>query len=168
MLRLRTEWHKYLPLYRAAIKGDWDTAEAILERDPDALTARVSFTLQTVLHVAIGTVKNTSFVAKLVDLMTDDRSLTVTDELGYTPLHAAARTGNFEAARILVARLPGLLCIESNHKWLPLHLAACGGHRKTLELLISHTRVDLPTNPFTGLSGLHLVEYLIDAGFLGE
>lgn len=162
---MRTEWHKYLPLYRAAIRGDWDTAEAILERDPDALTARVSFTSETVLHVAIGTGKNTSFVAKLVDFMTDDHSLAVT---GDTPLHAAALTGNVEAARILLARLPELLNVENNDKWLPLHFAACGGHRQTLELLISHTRVDLPTNPFTGLSGLHLVEYLIDASFLGE
>ncbi|KAH6782671.1 hypothetical protein C2S51_007964 [Perilla frutescens var. frutescens] len=158
--------HEYLALYVAAVSGEWDAAKAILEQDPNAVKARLAFTLQTVLHVAVSIGKSTSFVAKLVDFISDNSSLAITDALGFNPLHLAAMTGNLPAAKLLVRRLPDLLYVQSRRDNFPVHLAAQVAHRQTLEFLISETSDDRPhTNPFAGETGLMLLGFMIDADF---
>ncbi|KAH6799979.1 hypothetical protein C2S52_000443 [Perilla frutescens var. hirtella] len=159
--------HEYLALYVAAVSGEWDAAKAILEQHPNAVKARLDFTSQTVLHVAVssGAGKSTSFVAKLVDFISDNSSLAITDGVGYNPLHLAALTGNLPAAKLLVHRLPDLLYVRSHNDKFPVQLAAEVAHRQTLEFLISKTRDDRHTNPFAGETGLLLLVFMIDADF---
>ncbi|GER56944.1 ankyrin repeat-containing protein [Striga asiatica] len=158
------DWHDYLPLYRAALRGDWATAKAILDGDPDAARARVAFTLETSLHIAVGTGKAIPFVAKLVDLMPDEH-LALKDELGFNALHVAALAGNTEAARILVSRLPDLLYVQSNTGSFPIHKAAMSAHKETLRFLISQTKDDVNPSPYFGDKGVMLLIDVIDADF---
>ncbi|KAH6782673.1 hypothetical protein C2S51_007966 [Perilla frutescens var. frutescens] len=161
--------NEYLELYVAAVSGEWDAAKAILDQDPNAVKARLDFTSQTVLHVAVSSGKSTSFVKELVNSISDDSSLAITDSIfGFNPLHVAAMTGNLPAAKLLVQRLPELLYVRSHNGNFPVHLAAQVAHRQTLEFLIfaiDQTRDDLHTNPFAGETGLMLLGFMIDADF---
>ncbi|KAI3447211.1 hypothetical protein Pfo_003876 [Paulownia fortunei] len=156
------EWHSHLPLYRATLMGDWNRAKGILDQDPNAIKARIAFTLETTLHIAVGTGKVIHFVEKLVDLMPDDL-LELKDELGYTALHVAALTGNTAAAKILVGRRPGLLYVPDNIYRFPVHMAAQSAHRETLWYLISQTKDDFFPSPYLGETGLRLLCTVIDA-----
>ncbi|KAL9153951.1 hypothetical protein ABFS82_10G082100 [Erythranthe guttata] len=158
------DWNEYLPLYIAALRGDWVTAKEILDQDPNAVQARVSFTSETALHIAVGTGKSIPFVEKLVDMMPDE-SLALTDELGFNALHVAARTGNTAAAKILIHRLEDLLYMKSNYGFFPAHEAAKSAQRDTLLLLISHTKDDFEPNPCAGANGVSLLNAIIDADF---
>ncbi|KAL3634476.1 hypothetical protein CASFOL_021530 [Castilleja foliolosa] len=161
------EWRHYLPLYRATLMGKWYKAKRIIDRDSHAIQAKLAFTLETSLHIAVGTGKALDFVQNMVDMMSDDL-LGVTDELGYTPLHVAALTGNTEAAKILIGRRPDLLCVRANSGDFPVHLAALSTHRKTLKYLISETKDDWLPSPYVDQTGLKLLCILIDADIFDE
>ncbi|GFP89174.1 ankyrin repeat ph and sec7 domain containing protein secg [Phtheirospermum japonicum] len=156
------EWRDYLPLYRATLMGDWDAAKRIIDNDPNAIKARIAFTLETSLHIAVGTGKSIHFVQNLVDIMPDDL-IGVKDELGYNALHVAALTGNTEAAKILIGRRADLLCVPDNTGSFPVHLAALSAHRETLWCLISKTSDDCFPSPYLDQTGLKLLCIVIDA-----
>ncbi|KAK9267419.1 hypothetical protein L1049_009845 [Liquidambar formosana] len=64
-----SEWNDadlsdFRPLYRAALNGDWESACAFFECDPDAKTAMISNCAMTALHVAAN-VGRSQFVEKL-------------------------------------------------------------------------------------------------------
>lgn len=154
-------------MYKAALSGDWDTAKAILEQEPGAAEARVAFTLETALHVAVSSGKSGSFVMRLVERMSDE-ALAIADGIGFTALHNAAFTGNLPAAKILAHRLPALLYQPCKIGRFPVHWAADAAHRQTLEFLISQTRDDQLANPFASRSGLLLLTFMIDADYFGQ
>lgn len=160
------DWHEYRPLYKAALSGDWDTAKVILEHNPGAVEAQVAFTLETALHVAVSSGKSASFVARLVECMSDE-ALAIADINGSNALHIAAYTGNLPATNILAHRLPALLYKPTNSGSYPVQEAARNAHRQTLEFLISQTRDDMETNPFASSSGLLLLRFMISSDFLG-
>ncbi|KAL8551808.1 hypothetical protein ACS0TY_000747 [Phlomoides rotata] len=159
------DYHEYLALYKAALRGDWYTTKGILKQDPEAAEARVASTLETALHVAVGTGVALEFVANLVQATSSDEVLALKDRLGRNALHTAALTGNMAAARVLVGRAPALLYVEDHKALFPIHLAARSGHRSTLEFLISQTEDNFKPNPFADASGVLLLCFVIDADF---
>lgn len=60
-------------LYKAALRGDWDTTERILDQYPEA---RVAPNLDTVLHIAVGTGEAFPYLTKLVNRVTPWRPRT--------------------------------------------------------------------------------------------
>ncbi|KAL3820307.1 hypothetical protein ACJIZ3_006212 [Penstemon smallii] len=159
-------WHKYLPLYRATIKHDWEKASIIFREDGNAIKAKISPNLDTILHVAVTLGKSKEaidFLRNLVGLMSDNELLEVQDTSGYNPLHYAAATGNTKAARILVEKQPDLVYRASKDGRYPVHMAAIG-HRDTLKYLINHTSADAMPNPYSGGSGVRLLITVITAG----
>ncbi|CAA0842397.1 Ankyrin repeat family protein [Striga hermonthica] len=160
---IEDEWQ--LSLYRATLMTDWERAEQIINLHPQATTARIGFTLETSLHIAVGTGKALDFVRNLVYIIPSD-DLGVKDELGYTALHVAALTGNTDAARILVRKKPDLVHVRDNIGSFPVHVAALSAHRETLVYLISMCEYVL-MNPYHGEEGLKLLCYMIDADILG-
>lgn len=150
------------------MNGDWATAEAILKQNPSAIRAKLATSKETALHIAVGSGKSLSFVDELVKL-SNNFTLAIKDELGYNLLHVAANTGNHKGAEIVAKRFPDLLYVSCYwDEWYPVHIAAEAGHEETLALLIAHTRDDLPINPFDGQSGLQLLVFSINSGFLGQ
>ncbi|KAL8493997.1 hypothetical protein ACS0TY_024974 [Phlomoides rotata] len=119
------------------------------------------FNLVKTLHLAVGSKKALDIVEKLVERMSND-SLLVGNKLGHNALHIAALTGNTDAARILVGKVPALVYEETRKRWFPIHAAATSAHRDTLEFLISQTKGDLP---YQGSSGVLLLCLVIDADF---
>ncbi|KAF2300968.1 hypothetical protein GH714_018683 [Hevea brasiliensis] len=114
----------YLPLYKAALRGDWEAASRIFCDDPGAVTAMISGIGEITLHVAIGKGRSSiRFIQKLVELMPADFLVAANND-GETPLHYAAIAGNVQAIRILVTKNRAVLDIENRHGSLPLHYAA--------------------------------------------
>lgn len=58
----------YLPLYMAALEGNWEVAKRFLESDPGAATARITLLSMTALHVAAGE-GHAKFAEKMANVM---------------------------------------------------------------------------------------------------
>lgn len=160
------------------LRGDWEAAERIFEQDKSALTATISETMDTALHVAVGSlgIECIHFVEKLVQLMPAD-ALAAKNHDGYTPLHIAACVGNTQAAKILVDKHRPLLyrCSDFNDtrgggdirdEMLPIHLAARHARRDTLLYLLDVTGND--QGAFNGEYGATILKSLISSNFYGE
>ncbi|PIN24767.1 hypothetical protein CDL12_02491 [Handroanthus impetiginosus] len=154
----------YLPLYKAAIRGDWESAAKLFESNPDAVTARIGKNLETVLHIAVRRSEAINFVEKLVELMPAD-AISLKSKSSQTALHYAARFGNTKAAKLLVARDPGLPDICSDTNMFPLHLAALIGHKEMVLYLLTVTRDNEEPNPFTDQPGITLLMNIVHSGF---
>lgn len=157
----------YLPLYKAAIRGDWDSASKFFNSNPDAVAARITKNLETVLHIAVARSEAISFVEKLMELMPTD-AFPLKSKFSETALHYAAKYGNTKAAKLLVARDPGLPNIWSDTNLLPLHLAALFGHKEMVLYLLTVTRDNESPNPFTDRAGITLLISIVHSGFYGN
>ncbi|KAJ4965726.1 hypothetical protein NE237_017575 [Protea cynaroides] len=150
---------KYLPLYKAALRGDWENVRRFLGSYPDAMTARITNSGRTVLHVAVAA-GHTRFLEELVKSMPEE-ALALAGDL--TALGLAARTGNVKIAEILVSKNTNLTQIRDDEGWTPLHYALAYGHKEMVWYLLSVTR-DEPPSPFRSHSGAELLNYAIHAG----
>ncbi|XP_019196820.1 PREDICTED: ankyrin repeat-containing protein ITN1-like [Ipomoea nil] len=154
----------YLPLYKAAIRGDWEGARRFFDRDRDAVTAKITKDSETVLHVAVARSKAIYFVSKLLEVMPSD-ALRTTNRFHETALHFAAKFGNVEAAKLLVSQDPGLPSIWNDSNCLPLHSAALFGHKEMVIYLLTVTGEHVRPNPFADKPGITLMMLLVHSGF---
>ncbi|XP_050140264.1 ankyrin repeat-containing protein At5g02620-like isoform X2 [Malus sylvestris] len=92
-----------IPLYKAAMQGNWEAAKGILNSHPALLTASIAEGWETVLHVAAGAKNNIQIVSELVNLMVEE-DLALQDIKGNTALCFAAATGRVEVAKILIEK----------------------------------------------------------------
>ncbi|KAK3009666.1 hypothetical protein RJ639_013842 [Escallonia herrerae] len=157
---------QYLSLYKAALKGDWESARRFLNQDEDALTAKITALSMTALHVVVGTGKAIHFVENLVNLMPSE-ALALYDDYGNTPLNVAALVGNTEASVILMRKNPALLHMGNNRGWLPVHRAALNAHRNTLLYLLAAHKDNMDSKSLADQSGVELLVSVIDSGFFG-
>ncbi|KAH7845739.1 hypothetical protein Vadar_005446 [Vaccinium darrowii] len=130
----------YLELYKAAIKGDWETADKFIQKEPDAVRARITVDSETALIVAVKRVGGKDFVEKLVEKMSPD-DLAICDNGGRTALHRAAGFGNIEVAKLLVEKNQALLDMETHSKERALFYAAERGDRKLVDWLMELTNL---------------------------
>ncbi|CAK9188330.1 unnamed protein product [Ilex paraguariensis] len=154
----------YLPLYEAALQGDWETASTILEQDPKAFKAIITGASERALFVAIRSPRKNHFLTKLVEHMSAT-DLAFVDEDGSTALHIAAIAGNIEAAKLLVNKNSDLPNILDNSNSLPLHSAAVCGQREMFLYLMTVTNANMEPKPFEDESGVRLLRALITYGY---
>ncbi|CAL5328662.1 unnamed protein product [Camellia sinensis] len=162
------DYWRYLPLLKAALRGDWDSAKRFFDQHPDALTAYITDYKHTALSVAIMSGRSIEFVEKLVDRMPPE-ALALRSSSGATALLTATLYGKTKAAVILVKKHPTSLYIRDNDNWLPLHCAANGGHKNTLLYLLSVTKEDDPVSkPFAYPSGALLLSQVVGSEFYAK
>lgn len=141
----RDEYWKYIPLYQAALRGDWESAERFFKRDEGSLTARITKFSETALHISVsagsGSPKSILFLKNLLEKMPLE-ALEIGDQFNATALHNAAWVGNLEAAKALVEKHQSLLYRSDSRNLLPLHLAALNAHKETLLYLLEVTNCD--------------------------
>nr|GMC55868.1 protein ACCELERATED CELL DEATH 6-like [Ipomoea batatas] len=154
----------YLPLYKAAIRGDWEGARRFFDCDPDAVTAKITKDSETVLHVAVARSKAIYFISKLLEVMPSD-ALRMTNRFRETALHFAAKFGNVEAAKLLVSRDPDLPSIWNDSNCLALHSAALFGHKEMVIYLLTVTGDHVRPSPFADKPGITLMMLLVHSGF---
>jgi len=160
------ECRRYIPLYKAALQGDWESAERFFNRDKSGLTARVNKLRETALHVSVGVgSKSINFVKNLIANMPVE-ALEIQDHLSATALHIAAWVGNLEAAKALVERHPRLIYMRDVRSWLPFHLAAFNAHKDTLSYLVDLHKFDPMSQLFNNEdSGACFLVHSIVSGF---
>lgn len=149
------------------LKGDWESAKAFFDRDPSALTAKVTTIARTALHVA-AVVGQWQLVEKLVQLMPTE-SLAELDLMGCSALHYVALGGSTMAAKALVTRNPALTQVTDFAGFTPLLYAITSSTCKELVWYLALTTTDeRPSCPFSGPSAGRLVALLTAAGFHGN
>uniref|UniRef100_A0A251UQY3 Putative ankyrin repeat-containing domain, PGG domain protein n=2 Tax=Helianthus annuus TaxID=4232 RepID=A0A251UQY3_HELAN len=115
-----------VPLYEAALKGDWKTAKRILDEKPDLIHFAITGNYETLLHVAASAESTKAveeFVLNLVNMM-DKNDLKLQNKNYDTAFSLAAAVGNVKTAKIMVNKNPALPEIPSRHETMPLYLAA--------------------------------------------
>ncbi|KAK2989002.1 hypothetical protein RJ640_028491 [Escallonia rubra] len=139
----------YVPLYQAALKGDWEEAKLFITKNPQALTARISKGWETALHIAAGA-KQIKFVEELVKMM-DAKDLALKNKYDNTALCFAAASGIKRIAEVMVEKNRSLPAVRGSAGVTPLHMAALLGHRDMVWFLYSVTdHKDLTEEDFTG------------------
>ncbi|KAL5822528.1 hypothetical protein ACOSQ4_020428 [Xanthoceras sorbifolium] len=132
----------YLPLFKAARSGDWKSAKNFIERNPNALTARITTGgLQTVFHVAAESCQ-WRLILGLLELIVSPESLAVQDADGNTVLHYVAHSGSLKIAKALLKKNYNLLQIVNNKGELPLLCSILSESKELVLYFTLETRVD--------------------------
>lgn len=164
------DFNYYLPLYQAALKGDWGIAEEFLKTHPDALNAVITSNRRTALHVA-ASAGHLRFTLKLVARM-DVEALALQDSYnGDTALHFAAVAGITEAAKAMITKNNSLTQIQNKNGWTALLLCAAyvaKEQKDMIQYLCTETRNEEPSMPFSGYFGAQLLCNITAAGLHGE
>jgi ankyrin repeat protein len=137
------------PLLRAALKGDWVAANAVLlEKNLDRVRARITIEEATTLHIAAAS-GHTTFVKELLKSMEPIQSkddLELKTNYGFTALHSAAQSGNVRIAMQLVNINKELPLIPCDRGDTPLIVAAYLGHTNMVSYLFSETPLEQLTD----------------------
>lgn len=147
------EYAQHLPLYRATLAGDWETTRQFIESNNGLVTAAITPSSDTILHIAVVAGKlHVPFMEKLVAVMSK-KDLEAKNDTGNTALSMAAMVGNTAAAKILVRKNPGLLYISNEQQYLPVHEAARCAHKDMLVYLrqVTDASDDIGHTHFTHL-----------------
>ncbi|KAI3832004.1 hypothetical protein MKX03_006378 [Papaver bracteatum] len=162
--------NKYMPLYKAAQKGDWKFAKKLFQDDPNAVTAKITNFSEMAIHVG-ATAGHSEFVEELLKIMPLEALECRETKDGETVLHLAAISGIIDAAKAIVKANPRLTQMCNNSGWVPLlsaasHVSSSSNvrQRKMVEYLYSVTRDENPS-PFKGYVGATQLCNLIKAGF---
>ncbi|XP_031389775.1 ankyrin repeat-containing protein At5g02620-like isoform X2 [Punica granatum] len=153
---------RYQDLYKAALAGDWETAEGTFKSDPDAKTARISLGPETALLLAIS-MGRTQFIKKLVQRLSPE-DLEMTDSNGQTALHFAAMYGSLDVVKTLIDRHRTLTQIINAEGFTALHTAAIFNRKEVTQYLTLKTTDDHPGCPFTGPKAGSLIQALVWSG----
>lgn len=121
--------NKLLPLYKASLKGDWETASKIIVEDRDIVHAIITRGSQTVLHVAAGA-GHDHFVEQLVKFYLRGDDLKVPDAKGNTAFCFAVAAGNMSMAKLMIDTNGTLPQISGGEGMSPLYMAALFGHEE--------------------------------------
>ncbi|KAG5516496.1 hypothetical protein RHGRI_037265 [Rhododendron griersonianum] len=140
----------YVPLYQAALAGDWEKANEFIRVHPSSLSARITKGRETALHIAAGA-KQANFVEELVKLM-NARDLELKNKFDNTALCFAAASGNTRIAEAMVKKNVDLPSMRGSKGVTALHMAALLGHKDMVWFLYSVTKdEDLTKEDFIGL-----------------
>ncbi|KAI8000787.1 Ankyrin repeat-containing protein ITN1 [Camellia lanceoleosa] len=132
-------YNQCLPIYNAALEGDWEAANSIIKQHPTVVRARITEGWETVLHIAT-TGKHIRFVKELVAKMTRS-DLEMTNRRGNTALCFAAVDGTVAIAKVMVNKNDGLPEICGSNGVKPLYMAALSGKRDMVKFLYERTKV---------------------------
>ncbi|GFS44847.1 similar to LOW protein: ankyrin repeat protein [Actinidia rufa] len=127
----------YVPLYRAALKGDWEEAQAFLNVHPGAQRARITKGRETALHIAAGA-RHTKFVEELVKVMSA-KDIEMQNSDDNTALCFAAASGITKIAEAMVKKNKDLACTRGSLGVTPLYMATLLGHSDMVWYLYSVT-----------------------------
>ncbi|KAL4599528.1 hypothetical protein ACB092_11G133100 [Castanea dentata] len=118
----------YVHLNKALQIGDWNAVKEFLNRHPHAISAKITVSDKTALHVATEA-KHVHIVGELVKLMSEE-NLAIEDYEGCTALAQAAYIGNYRIAECLLGKNKDLISIPNNMGTIPVVLALYNGHLK--------------------------------------
>ncbi|KAL7219497.1 hypothetical protein ACSBR2_012533 [Camellia fascicularis] len=127
-----------LPLYQAALKGDWKAANGVIEILPTVIRSSITKGWETALHIAAAA-KRIHFVEELVGLMNPE-DLELQNSNGNTALCFAAAAGTVRIAEVMINKNEGLPMICGSQGMTPLYMAALLGHSDMVWYLYQKTK----------------------------
>ncbi|XP_030942223.1 ankyrin repeat-containing protein ITN1-like isoform X2 [Quercus lobata] len=104
-----------VPLYQAAIKGDWEVAKDVIEKYPVIVRVAITRKWETALHIAAAE-KRTAFVKELIKHMNEE-DLALKNKDDNTAICFAAASGIVEIAEVMVEKNNNLPMIRG-FKWI--------------------------------------------------
>ena len=147
------------PFYDAVWKGDEKSVSDFISRNPNAITARITNTGRTALHIA-AIAGHVHIVKKLVGKMSE-RDLEMKDNDGFTALAlAATHNANISIAKCMVSRNKRIASINAPRR-IPAVSAFCYGHEAMGRYLYSVTPFEDLVLPQNGVNGATLICYAI-------
>ncbi|KAI3847501.1 hypothetical protein MKX03_029208 [Papaver bracteatum] len=150
----------YAPLYKAIFNNDWERAKAYLKHNPNAVSARLTSTGDTALHIAAVSGR-VQLVKELVQLMPSE-ALEIKTHVGCTALLHTAVTGSMEIAKLMVEKNSNLLRIKNQFNFIPLVVSAINGNEVLLRYLYSVTPKE-ELDPRAGITGAAFLTSLVMA-----
>lgn len=144
---------RQLILYRAAMDGDWKSAEKIYKDYQKDITATLSKQEDTALHIAV-TAKRSTFVKELLKNQPEGTMglLDMKNKAGDTPFCLAAACGNVKLAKLMMKtvqelqqidpREGNLAMIPGRQHMLPLEMAALFSHKEMVKYLYPITLIE--------------------------
>ncbi|KAM0041957.1 putative ankyrin repeat-containing domain-containing protein [Helianthus debilis subsp. tardiflorus] len=157
-----------VPLYEAAIEGDWKAAKPILDEHPDVIRFAITENYDTLLHIAASAESTNAvvkFVTKLVQLM-ESEDLELQNQNYNTALSLAAAAGNVKTAMIMVEKNPGLPEIPGNKRAMPLYTAAL--FEKPLMVRYLYNSMRMRGNYMSDDNHRSVLEKCIEADIFGK
>lgn len=154
-----------LPLYEAALKGDWQAAKGVIAKCPELINASITKNYETALHIASST-KHIQFVEELVKLM-EPKDLELQNKNWNTALCLAATAGTVKIAEVMMKKNKGLLMIRGNNEMSPLLMAALFGHNDMVSYLYSKTN-NLTDDDWNNMDRIRLLHACVSANLYGE
>lgn len=154
-----------LPLYEAALRGDWQAAQRIIHKCPHVLGVSLTRNHETALHIASST-KHTHFVENLVKLMKPEY-LEFQNNNWNTALCLAAAAGTVDIADIMVKQKANLLKIRGNNEMSPLLIAALFGQKNMVSYLYSKTN-EMTDQEWTDMDRIMLLQACISTKLYGK
>ncbi|XP_028057663.1 ankyrin repeat-containing protein ITN1-like isoform X2 [Camellia sinensis] len=127
-----------LPLYQAALKGDWKAANGVIEIFPTVIRSSITKGWETALHIAAAA-KRIHFVEELVGLMNPE-DLELQNSNGNTALCFAAAAGTVRIAEVMINKNERLPMIRGSQGMTPLYMAALLGHSDMVWYLYQKTK----------------------------
>ncbi|KAI8011826.1 Ankyrin repeat-containing protein ITN1 [Camellia lanceoleosa] len=127
-----------LPLYQAALKGDWKAANGVIEILPTVIRSSITKGWETALHIAAAA-KRIHFVEELVGLMNPE-DLELQNSNGNTALCFAAAAGTVRIAEVMINKNECLPMICGSQGMTPLYMAALLGHSDMVWYLYQKTK----------------------------
>ncbi|KAK7413005.1 hypothetical protein VNO78_04817 [Psophocarpus tetragonolobus] len=126
ILENRKEYlEKCIPLYKLALRGDWNGARGMIDADTSLLNAAITKDWNTLLHVVAGT-EHVQFVTQLVELLSPG-DLELQTVNGNTAFCYAAASGNLNNADMMIKKNAGLPKIRGAEQATPLYMAVLQG-----------------------------------------
>ncbi|KAJ9709539.1 hypothetical protein PVL29_001155 [Vitis rotundifolia] len=126
-----------IPLYGAAMKGDWKTAKGIFDLFPTAVRLTITPGGDTTLHIATAA-KHVHFVEEMVKMM-EPEDLELQNKYLNTAFWFAAAAGIVGIAKAMLRKNEILPMIRDYDKMTPLHVAALLGHSEMVWYLYNKT-----------------------------
>ncbi|KAK1570418.1 hypothetical protein Q3G72_001652 [Acer saccharum] len=130
-------YRKCEPLYKAALKGDWEKARGLIEGDPLMVRTAITEGYETALHVATKA-QQTDFVLEIMEFM-NEQDLTLQDLKGDTAFCLAVATGNIQLVQVMRSRNPDLATLRGSWNMTPLYLAVLLGNTNMAVYLYENT-----------------------------
>ena len=139
-----------MDLYKALQIGNWNAATEFLDRHPHAISAKITFTDKTALHVA-AEAGHVHIVEEFVMQMSEE-NLEIKDIFGFTALAQASYNGNYRMAECMLRKNENLIRIATNDGDIPVVLALYYGHLTLARhlYLLTPPEILLPENGTTG------------------
>ena len=113
---------QHVSLEKHIREGEWDAANQFIGSNPETMTAKISISGSTALHIAIFE-GHMNIVEELVKIMSEE-NLKIKDTDNCTVLGYCAMVGNIQMAKCIIGKSRTLLSIGSEiHRFIPVVLA---------------------------------------------